>query len=216
MKNITLRIGFSRITLTAFFFLLCAGFAAGQDEGGAASDRAKALVQGEEAPSAEALAPAASSASEETAPAVNAADAASEEFTAALLSFYDYRFVKCTYSVWSGIRLEQGARSTSIGFMNRNFEDMFLDCDESADAFSDFQRKRRTGFVLMAGGLLAIALYPSIGSWEYDQGASAWSVLLPVGGVIIDIIGIVSLSTSLRDLFDAVDLYNAAQIQKRE
>jgi hypothetical protein len=216
MKNITLRIGFSRITLTAFFFLLCAGFAAGQDEGGAASDRAKALVQGEEAPSAEALAPAASSASEETAPAVNAADAASEEFTAALLSFYDYRFVKCTYSVWSGIRLEQGTRSTSIGFMNRNFEDMFLDCDESADAFSDFQRKRRTGFVLMAGGLLAIALYPSIGSWEYDQGASAWSVLLPVGGVIIDIIGIVSLSTSLRDLFDAVDLYNAAQIQKRE
>jgi hypothetical protein len=218
MKNIAPRIVFSRITLTGFLFLLFTGFATAQDNGGEAADRAKALVQGEEAPAAEALAPALGPASSETAPSVRASDAASEEFTAALLSFYDYRFVKCTYSLWSGIRLEQGTWSTSIGFMNRHFSDMFLDCEESADAFLTFQRKRNTGFVLMTGGLLTLALVPSIISWSYESNdpAAAFTVLLPVGGIIIDIIGIVSLSTSLRDLFDAVDLYNAAQIQNKE
>ena len=59
-----------------------------------------------------------------------------DDFKASLVSFYDYRFVKCTYSVWSGIRLEQGVRSTSIGFMSSYFTDMFLDCEESADVGS--------------------------------------------------------------------------------
>jgi hypothetical protein len=202
MKNNTHYGIVSRIAVIGVLFLLCAGLATGQDDGGAAAERAKALVQGEAADP----------------PAVKPAETASEQFDAALLSFYDYRFVKCTYGFWSGIRLEQGSRSSSIGYLDRHFVDIFLDCEESADAFSDYLRKRRTGLVLVVGGLLSLAIYPSIISWTYDSTspAAAWSLLLPVGAVIVDIIGTINLTSSLRDLFYAVDLYNAAQIRKRD
>ena len=132
------------------------------------------------------------------------------------LSFYDSQLFKFSYNIMGGFTLNfQGVSSGLTYGIPQPFTTALSTYPDSKTLIESYHVKDVTGNVLAWGGLAVIlvgAFVPDYNNPTFTS-ADGIGVGMMVGGLVIDIVGAIVLSSGYSDATSAVNVYNRHRME---